>query len=129
MLKAVSHIIVAATTLLRLSMLVYLLLFRADTHLPVTVLVVTSAVVLYGLFITFRRLAGPMRITQMTVFFSVQSAAILFNLFFTSRNVPLALDVPEIITVGTFLDILINAYMIISIIRQRRNRFLTVANP
>ena len=128
MLKTVLYILLLLTTSLRLISVVFLLAAES-TALPTIVLVTTSLSVFYGIFLLVRRFIFNLRLRHFVQFFAVQSAVMLFNLFFVSNSVMVALSVVEVIATGTFPDILINLTAIYYCVRSmRRRKFVTVGD-
>lgn len=108
------------TTAVRFVDILYLL-SRDNTNLPVPVIIVTSIMVLYGVFLTVKKFISNIRMKQLFIFYMIQSAMIVFNLIFTSVASPLRINAMETIIVGTFLDLIVNAGLIYMMFRQMRS--------
>jgi len=100
--------------------IVYLLTFGAS-NLPRLVIWVMSAIVLYGAVLIIKKFASGIFIKEMLWLFAAQAVAAGFNLWYMRLiGYALRLSFPEIITVGTFLDILVAACVLYYGIKQMR---------
>ena len=122
MIKLIFFIVLCATTALRLGTLIFLF-FTPTTNLPALVYSVTSAVIIYGLLLIFKRLFLSIHLRNYMVFFIVQPIAIIFNKIYFTLASPLRLSSFEMIIVGTFLDILIAAVIVFTCIKQIRKSY------
>jgi len=104
----------------RLCSIVFLLAF-SGTNLPRFVIWVTSAVVVYGAVLIIKKFISGIFIKELLWFFAAQAVAAGFNLWYMRLiGYALQLSLPEIITVGTFLDILVAACVLYYGIKQMR---------
>jgi hypothetical protein len=81
---------------------------RESTNLPLSVLIITAGMVLYGLVLVTKRFFGNIRLRQLMVFFGVQAALVVVNLVTVALFVPMQITMAETLVVGSFLDILID---------------------
>ena len=125
MLKSVLYYLLLVTTSIRLVDVVYLLA-TTDSCLPGIVFAVTSAMIIYGVILLVKRFIGSVRLSQLMMFYLIQIVAIAFNLIYVAFNLPVKVTLPEMLVVGTFLDILINCFIVYLCFKQRRSRFVTV---
>ncbi len=125
MLKSVLYYLLLVTTSIRLVDVVYLLA-TTDSCLPGIVFAVTSAMIIYGVILLVKRFIGSVRLSQLMMFYLIQIVAIAFNLIYVAFNLPVKVTLPEMLVVGTFLDILINCVIVYLCVKQRRSRFVTV---
>lgn len=107
MLKSVLYYLILLTTSVRLIDIVYLLT-RDSTNLPLSVIMITSAMILYGTVLVVKKFMGNVRLTQLMVFYGIQAALVVVNLVIVSVMVPMQITVAETFIVGSFLDILID---------------------
>jgi hypothetical protein len=84
------------------------LLTRDSTNLPLSVILVTSTMIIYGLILIIKRFFGNVRLRQLMVFFGVQAALVVVNLVTVALFVPMQITMAETLLVGSFLDILID---------------------
>jgi hypothetical protein len=106
-MKSVLYSLILLTTAVRFVDMIYLLT-RDSTNLPLSVLLVTSAMILYGLVLLTKKFFGTVRLRQMMVFFGVQAALVVVNLVTVALFVPMQITLTETLIVGSFLDILID---------------------
>lgn len=117
MLKSVLYYLLFLTTAVRFADIIYLLA-KDRTNLPPAVIIVTAAMVLYGFALIFKRFIGHIRLKQFAVFYSVQTAMIVFNITYMAVTCPLTVSAAETLAVGTFLDIIVNCGILIACARQ-----------
>ena len=125
MLKTGMYYLLVLTTIVRFADLIYLLT-RDALNLPIAVLLVTTAMVIYGIVLAVKKVLGNVRFKQLTTFYLVQSAMIVFNLAFVAVAWPLKIGFFEIIAIGTFLDLFVNAVVLYLGTRQLRSGYVTV---
>lgn len=99
------------TTGVRFADMIFLL-SKDSTNLPVPVIVVTSAMILYGIALGVTKFISSVRMKQLTVFYGIQSAMIAFNMIYIAVACPLRISGAETLVVGTFLDLLVNVSLI-----------------
>ena len=119
MLKSVSFLILVAFTGLRLVDVMYLIT-RDSVNLPVTVIVVIAAMVLYGVALITKQLLAKTTVKELITFYVSQAAAIVFNLVFVSIACPIKLSIAEMLAVGTFLDLVVIACVLYYGMKQLR---------
>lgn len=120
MLKSVLYWLLLLTTTFRLADIVYLV-SKGDSHLPITVMVLTCLMVVYGGYLAIRKQISSVRMKQFLAFYVIQTAVILFNIFFVAITSPFSHTFAETVVVGTFLDIIINVALVYMISRQMRS--------
>lgn len=120
LLKSVLYYLLLLTTSVRLIDMIYLLA-KGSTNLPVPVIAVTSAMLLYGIALIVYRFIATVRMKQLVTFYSVQTLMIAFNLVFVAAACPLRMSAAETLIVGTFLDLLINAGLIYTSMKRMRS--------
>jgi len=122
LLKSVSFILMVAFTSLRLVNVMYLI--ACDTiNLPATVIVLIAAMVIYGIALIVKQLIAKTTVKELMSFYIFQAITIAFNLVFVSIVCPVALTIAEILAVGTFLDLVIIAFVLYYGMKQiRRTR-------
>lgn len=99
------------TTSIRFVDMIFLLT-RESTNIPTVVIVMTCAMIVYGVALGVSRFVSNLRMRQLVSFYMVQTAVIAFNLIFIAMTCPLSLGGLEMLAVGTFLDILINIALV-----------------
>ena len=120
MLKPVLFIVLMASTLVRLADIAYLIA-NGRYNLPAAVIAVTAAIVVYGLLLILKKFVAGIRISELMAFYLVWAAAIVFNLsFLRISGFPFALTFPEFIAVGTFLDLVVVAFICYYGMKQMR---------
>ena len=120
MLKSVLYYLLMLTTAVRFVDMVYLL-SRGTTNLPLSTLIITSAVILYGAVLVARRFFGNIRLTQLMTFFAVHAVLISINLAVVAINVPFQVTLAETFIVGSFLDILVDCCAVYAGMKQIRS--------
>lgn len=120
MLKPVLYILLLLTTSVRFFDIVYLLA-KENTNLPIPVILVTTAIILYGMVLAVRKFTSTIRLKQLMYFFIAQTGVIAFNLLYVSVATPLKMSVAEMLAAGTFLDLLVNGVLIYLCLRQIRS--------
>ena len=119
------YFLLVLTTTVRFADIIFLLT-RESTNLPIAVLVVSTAMVLYGITLIMKKILGSVRFKQLTMFYLVQSAMIVFNLAFIAMAWPLKIGLIEIIVVGSFLDLLVNTGILLMGAKHMRSGYVTV---
>ena len=125
MLKDILFVAVFLSTALRLGGITYLLVVPGS-HLQVITFVVSSAVVLLGALLIFRRFFLSLQLRGYMVFFVFQGVAYLFNIIYAGITNPLRLTALEIMVTGTFLDVLIAACAVSSCLKQMKKGFTSI---
>jgi len=128
MLKNVLYGLVALTTALRLTNIVFLLV-KEDTNVPLPVFAVTTAMIVYGIFLIAKKFINKVTLRQLMHFYIVQTLMIAFNLFYIAVFSPLRIHASEILVVGTFIDILMNGTIIYFCTRRLRSMYFAVVEP
>ncbi len=128
MLKSVLYCLILAMTSARLVDIIYLLATH-NTNLPVPVIVVAFAMIVYGICIVVRKFFANVTLKQMMAFFMIEIVAIVFNLSYVAVASPLRISVPETLLVGTFLDIIVNCGVVYFCAKQIRSRYFAIAQP
>ncbi|WRS26246.1 hypothetical protein U6B65_07735 [Oscillospiraceae bacterium MB08-C2-2] len=124
MLKSVLYYLTAVLTAVRFADMIYLL--SADkTNLPIPVLVVTSAMIVFGLYLVVKKFIGVILLRQMTMFYLFNTVAILFNLIYTAVTSPFNITFLETIITGTFLDVIISVALLGMCIKRMRARYFS----
>lgn len=126
LLKSVLYWVLLLTTVLRFADLFYLLT-TDSTNLPIPVLVITAAVVLYGLYLVMKKFTGGVRLKQLVSFFIFETGAFVFNIIYVAVSCPLQIGMADTMAVGTFLDILINCCILFFSLRQMRGGYALMA--
>ena len=122
MLKSVLFCVMALFTGIRFINIIYMLVFRA-TYLPLIAFALMSVIVLYGMFLIAKKFIFGIRLKEIVWFFMAQAAVAAFNLgYLMFIGYPLRLSLLEIITVGTFFDLLIAACVLYYSAKQMRHR-------
>lgn len=127
MLKSVLYVLLMATTSVRFIDIVYLLL-KDRTNLPVAVLAVTSAMIVYGVFLLAKKFISKVTLKQLMYFYIIQTVMIAFNLFYIAIFCPLRISAAETFIAGTFLDILVNCAVIHLCTKQLRSRYFAIVD-
>lgn len=126
MLKSVLYYLLLLTTAARFIDMVYIL-SRSSTNLPVPVIVVTAAMILYGVVLLAKKFIGNILLKSLMWFYMVQILMIVFNLVYVSIVCPFQISTAETIIVGTFLDIIISGFAVYMCSKQMRSHYFTVA--
>ena len=113
------------TTAVRLVDLIYILAQDA-TRLPVPVLVVTTAMILYGVVIVVRKLTGNILLRQLMLFYMTQLVMIVFNLTYVIVAYPLQVNFAETMIIGTFLDLILGVTFLFLCAKQFRSSYISV---
>lgn len=111
LLKSVLFYLLALTTSVRFVDMIYLLI-HGSTNLPVPVIAVTSAMILYGIILIVCKFISTIRMKRLLTFYLVQSVMIVFNLCYISFWCPLHISFAEALIIGTFLDLLVNVALL-----------------
>ncbi len=126
MLKSALYYYILVVTVLRLADLIYLL--GTQTNLPPPVLAAAGAMLLYGIVLSVKRFISSVRLGQLGAFLIAQSLVIGFNIAYVALFVPLRVTLYEMALVGSFLDILVNLWLMRLAFKQKRNRFVSVGD-
>lgn len=116
------------TTTVRFIDIIYLLA-KDSTNLPIPVVAVTTAMVIYGIALIVKRAIGNVTLRQLMMFYMIQTLMFVFNLAYVAIACPLQISVPETLVVGTFLDILINCGIIYLCTKSIRSHYFAIAGP
>ena len=119
--------LVVITTILRFSNIIFVVT-RDAVNLPALVLVLTSAMVLYGITLSAKRFFTTIRLKQFMVFFLIHSLIISFNIVYVAVTSPLQVTVSEALIVGTFFDLIVFGGVLFACIKQLRSNVLTPAS-
>ncbi|MCL2035113.1 MAG: hypothetical protein FWG94_10350 [Oscillospiraceae bacterium] len=128
MLKIILYSLIAVTTALRLTNIVFLLV-KEDTNVPLPVFAVTTVMIIYGIFLITKKFINKVTLRNLMHFYIVQTFMIAFNLFYVASFSPLRIHASEILVVGTFIDILMNGTIIYFCTRRLRSRYFAVVEP
>lgn len=120
LLKSVLYYLLLLTTTVRFADLIYLL-SRDSTNLPVPVIIITSAMILYGIATGVSKFIRPLRMKPLLTFYKTQTAMIAFNLIYVAVASPLRMSAAETLIVGTFLDLLVNVGLIYVCMKRMRS--------
>lgn len=123
MLKTVLYSLLVFTTLTRFGDMIFILA-KASTNLPIPVIVVTSAMIIYGIVLVFSKFITMVRMKQLLTFYMIQSLMILFNIIYVAMFSPLQISMAETWIVGTFLDLLVNSVLIYASVKRMRSFYL-----
>ncbi|MDL2247686.1 hypothetical protein LJC05_03035 [Bacteroides sp. OttesenSCG-928-J23] len=115
------------TTTLRFADMIYLLV-TDSTDLPFPILLISAAVVLYGIYLLVQKFTSNIRLKQLMAFFLVQTGVFAFNIIYTAINVPLQIGAADTLLIGTFLDIIINCSVVYFCLKQMRGGYATLSN-
>jgi len=94
-------------------------------NLPTIVMILTPAMILYGVGLLVKKFLSTVRVRQYLIFFAVHSLVIAFNIAFVAITSPLAVTIPEAMVVGTLLDLIIFVGLAAACIKQLSNRGFT----
>lgn len=120
LLKSILFYLLLLMTSVRFVDMSYLLA-KGSTNLPVPVIVVTSAMILYGIVLIAYKLLSTIRMKQMVTFYLCQTGMIIFNLCYVSFFCPLQISMAETLLVGTFLDLLVNVILLYVCFKRMRS--------
>lgn len=120
MLKTGLYYLMLLTTTVRFGDMIFLLT-KDNTNLPVPVIAVTTAMILYGIGLAFYRFIGTIRMKQLVTFYVMQTAMIAFNLLYVALFCPLQMSAAEILVVGTLLDLIVNIGLIYVSMKRMRS--------
>jgi len=119
MLKSILFLLMIIFIAVRFICISILIVF--GTALPTLVIVFTSLTVLYGVLLAAKKFVLSIRLKEIMWFFTIQAAIVALNLgYMVLIGFPLQLRVSEIITVGTFLDILVAICVTYYVIKHLR---------
>jgi hypothetical protein len=110
------------TTAVRFVDMIYLL-SRESTNLPVSVIIVTSAMILFGVALVAKKFINNIRVRHLMAFYIVQAGMVVFNLVNVAIFCLLQLSVAETFIVGSFLDILIDFCAIYACLKHMRSAY------
>ncbi|GHU79565.1 hypothetical protein FACS1894191_2660 [Clostridia bacterium] len=122
MLKSMLCYLLIITTAMRFLDIVYLF-SSGDTNLPISVIIATSAIIIYGVVLLIKRFTGNVRINHFMAFYLFQAGIIVFNLVNVAIFCPLHLSFFETLFVGSFLDLLIDFCAVYACFRHRRSEY------
>ena len=125
MLKKVLFVLILVTTVLRFGNMVSMIL-SWPTNLPLPSLFITFFIIAYGVLLIFKRIFLNTTLRNYLWFFIVQSLAIAVNILYIKKTTPLKLSVREMISIGTFLDILIAAVAVYFCIKNIRKSYKAI---
>lgn len=128
MLKSALYSLLFVITTARLADIIYLLVNK-KTSLPVAVIGVTIAMIVYGIILLVKKFIGNVTLKQLMAFYVVQTLTVGFNLAYVAVASPLRVSVAETFVVGTFLDILISCCVVYFCMKQIRSHYFAVAQP
>ena len=120
MLKSVLYYLLMLTTAVRFVDMVYVL-SRGTTNLPLSVLIITTAIILYGAVLLTKRFFSNIRLTQLMTFFAVHAVLVGINLAIVAINIPFQVTLSETFIVGSFLDILVDFCAVYAGFKQIRS--------
>ena len=122
MLKSLLYSLLIITTAVRFVDMVYLI-STGGTTLPVSVMIITSAMIIYGGLLIAKKITGSIRIGQLMAFYCVQAGIIIFNLLTIAIFYPLQLSFAEVLIVGSFLDLIVDFCAVYMCLKYMRSSF------
>ena len=125
MFKNVLYTLLLLTTGARFLNMAYLLA-TGSTDLPVPVLLVSAAMIAYGIILLVKKYTGMIRLKQFMAFYVVQTVMITFNLTYMALFYPLKVSLPDALMLGTFLDILVNCGVVYFCVKEIRSAHTTL---
>ena len=125
MLKPVLFGLLLVTTVMRFANIIFVLT-RDSVNLPPLVLILATAMVLYGIILLVKRFFSTVRIKQFMFFFMAHAFVIAFNIIYIRATNPLQISGPEVMLVGTFFDLIIFLGVLYACIKHMRGGFTPV---
>ena len=95
-------------------------------HLPVMVFIASGIIIAVGIFMIVKRIRNILRNGDLAVYYGLDALQIIFNLIVVSIFSAMHIGFWEYVLIGTILDILIDAVMII--LALRRGRYVDIRN-
>ena len=117
-MKAVMFYYLLARLLVKMGTTAYVYFF-GQTELPAVVLIILTAVIAIGIAVIVRYFMGKSSKKEMAVFFTVDTAAILFNMLFIRMSAPVEIGQADTMAIGTILDVIINVALVVYAFRKR----------
>lgn len=122
MLKSVLYYLMFITTAVRFVDMIFLLT-AGSTSLPIPVIAVSSAMILYGIVLVVKKFVSNLRLRQLMAFYMVQVVVVVFNLSYIAAFCPLQISVAETCVVGSFLDLIVDAGAIYACMKYMRSAY------
>ena len=125
MIKKILYILMIVKTAAKALAMAVVLTFGA-MHLPMMVLIASGIIIAVGIFMIVKRIRNVLRNGDLAVYYGLDALQIIFNLIVVSIFSAMHIGFWEYVLIGTILDILIDAVMII--LALRRGRYVDIRN-
>lgn len=125
MIKKILYILMIVKTAAKALAMAVVLTFGAR-HLPMMVLFASGIIIAVGIFMIVKRIRNVLRNGDLAVYYGLDALQIIFNLIVVSIFSAMHIGFWEYVLIGTILDILIDAVMII--LALRRGRYVDIRN-
>ena len=125
MIKKILYILMIVKTAAKALAMAVVLTFGAR-HLPMMVLIASGIIIAVGIFMIVKRIRNILRNGDLAVYYGLDALQIIFNLIVVSIFSAMHIGFWEYVLIGTILDILIDAVMII--LALRRGRYADIRN-
>ncbi len=125
MIKKILYILMIVKTAAKALAMAVVLTFGA-MHLPMMVLFASGIIIAVGIFMIVKRIRNILRNGDLAVYYGLDALQIIFNLIVVSIFSAMHVGFWEYVLIGTILDILIDAVMII--LALRRGRYVDIRN-
>lgn len=119
LLKKVMFFLMTAYSAVRFLAMSYMISTQAD-RLPAAVYIATGISVATGLFLLCKCIIFKIRTRQMEFYYGLTAAAALFNLVFVKYSSRLDVTFLDLLVIGTALDILFSAALIVLAEKERK---------
>lgn len=124
-LKTIALIYLVFNTLFRMGNLIYLYSIR-DFDLPTVIIVLTSIMVVLGVWFIVKRLRNRLLLRHVLAYSIVVVLVMTFNLLYIAVTFPLPLTLSESFVVGSVLDIIVNLIILRYGYKQVRRQYIEV---
>ena len=111
---------VTATKLIGLAVL----LSTDPSHLPYAVTVSAGFLAVWGLFLICKNIVKPIMKKELISFYWFLVVSVLFNIFFMKISSRMELTMLDFLVIGTFMDVLFGAVLVI--LSARENRYIRI---
>ena len=125
MLRTIILIYAVVNSIFRGGILGYILI-NNNTNLPLVVIITTSVVVIFGVYLLIRRIIRSFKLRSLMFYCIVTLVAFTFNLLYIALSLPIQLNFLESLTVGSILDIILCIVFLGYIFKEARSKYVSI---
>ena len=119
MLRKLMIYLMMLATALRFFSLSFSLILDVE-RLPIPVVVSVAAMIIIGAMLILRNVRTPLGKKELTTYYPLASASVLFNLLFIKFFSPIEVSALDLCVIGTMLDVVVNTALTLMLLKESR---------